>query len=84
MAPVLCSMRSISRFPLPYLRARRFPASSSSRSIHTVFFSDEPTGPTVVSPIPGPKNKAAAADLQPVFDIRSLNMFADYSKSIGN
>ncbi|KAF7719563.1 4-aminobutyrate aminotransferase [Penicillium ucsense] len=48
------------------------------------FFPDEPAAPTVSTPIPGPKNKAAAAELDEVFDVRSLNMLADYHKSIGN
>ncbi|KAJ5495433.1 4-aminobutyrate aminotransferase [Penicillium diatomitis] len=48
------------------------------------FFPNEPAAPTVSTPIPGPKNKAAAAELDEVFDVRSLNMLADYHKSIGN
>jgi len=33
---------------------------------------------------PGPNSKAAIEDLDTVFDTRSLNMIADYSKSAGN
>jgi len=33
---------------------------------------------------PGPNSKAAIQDLDMVFDTRSLNMIADYSKSAGN
>ena len=48
------------------------------------FFSNEPAAPKLATAIPGPKNKAAAAELNEVFDVRSLNMLADYTKSTGN
>jgi 4-aminobutyrate aminotransferase/(S)-3-amino-2-methylpropionate transaminase len=44
----------------------------------------EPEGPSVKTEIPGPKAKAAIAELNEVFDTRSLNMLTDYSKSAGN
>lgn len=44
----------------------------------------EPKGPSVVTQIPGPKAQAAIADLDAVFDTRSLNMLTDYSRSVGN
>lgn len=34
--------------------------------------------------IPGPKSSAAIKRLTDVFDTRSLNMMADYTKSLGN
>ena len=48
------------------------------------FFPNEPTAPSVNTAIPGPKNKAAAAELDEVFDVRSLNMLTDYTQSVGN
>lgn len=62
--------------------ARSFSAASVRRA--APFFANEPTAPSVQTAIPGPKNKAAAQELDEVFDVRSLNLFADYSKSIGN
>lgn len=48
------------------------------------FFPDEPSGPTVKTAIPGPESKKALEDLHKVFDTRSTNMLADYTKSHGN
>jgi 4-aminobutyrate aminotransferase/(S)-3-amino-2-methylpropionate transaminase len=44
----------------------------------------EPEGPSVKTDIPGPKAKAAIAELDTVFDTRSLNMLTDYPNSSGN
>ena len=48
------------------------------------FFADEPVGPQIRTPIPGPKSKAAITNLHTVFDTRSLNMMANYQQSYGN
>jgi len=48
------------------------------------FFPDEPSRPTVRTGIPGPKSKEAIADLDRVFDTRSLNMMVNYRDSYGN
>jgi 4-aminobutyrate aminotransferase/(S)-3-amino-2-methylpropionate transaminase len=48
------------------------------------FFPDEPTAPIVKTQIPGPESKVAIERLSNVFDTRSLNMMADYSRSYGN
>jgi 4-aminobutyrate aminotransferase/(S)-3-amino-2-methylpropionate transaminase len=48
------------------------------------FFPDEPEGPIVQTQIPGPESKKAVERLSKVFDTRSLNMMADYSRSYGN
>jgi 4-aminobutyrate aminotransferase/(S)-3-amino-2-methylpropionate transaminase len=48
------------------------------------FFPDEPTGPIIQTQIPGPESKKAIEKLGKVFDTRSLNMMADYSRSYGN
>lgn len=63
---------------------RAFGTSALRSSPVEPFFSNEPQSPVVQTSIPGPKNKAAAKELDQVFDIRSLNLLADYSKSIGN
>jgi len=48
------------------------------------FFPDEPTAPIIKTSIPGPQSKKAVDRLSKVFDTRSLNMMADYSRSYGN
>jgi len=48
------------------------------------FFPNEADGPIVKTSIPGPKSKAAIAELDEVFDVRSLNMMANYQQSFGN
>jgi len=48
------------------------------------FFPDEPTSPIIKTSIPGPQSKKAVERLSKVFDTRSLNMMADYSRSYGN
>lgn len=48
------------------------------------FFPDEPAGPIVKTAIPGPQSTKAIEKLSKVFDTRSLNMMADYSRSYGN
>lgn len=50
----------------------------------TPYFSEEPVGPSVKTSIPGPVSTEAIKDLDKVFDTRSLNMIADYTKSFGN
>lgn len=83
MASVLrCStkLRSAARIPA----ARALSTSTVLRAAEKPFFANEPSAPTVSTAIPGPKNKAAAAELDQVFDVRSLNMLADYSASVGN
>ncbi|KAK3295654.1 aminotransferase class-III-domain-containing protein [Chaetomium fimeti] len=61
---------------------RRFTAST--RTMSSFYPSWEPEGPSVKTEIPGPKSKAAIAELDEVFDTRSLNMLTDYTKSVGN
>ncbi|RDW78420.1 putative 4-aminobutyrate transaminase [Coleophoma crateriformis] len=48
------------------------------------FFTGEPAAPVVKTAIPGPESKKAIDELDTVFDTRSLNMLADYTKSFGN
>jgi 4-aminobutyrate aminotransferase/(S)-3-amino-2-methylpropionate transaminase len=73
-------LRSVTRVPT----ARTITTTPHLRAAAKPFFTDEPTAPKLATAIPGPKNKAATAELDKVFDVRSLNMLTDYSKSIGN
>lgn len=83
-------MASIFRYSTKLRSAARLPAARAlSTTAHLraekSYFPNEPTAPTVVtSSFPGAKNKAAAAELNEVFDVRSLNMLADYNQSHGN
>ena len=52
--------------------------------IEEPFFPAEPHGPTIHTAIPGPESKKAIEHLDRVFDIRSLNMMANYQNSFGN
>ncbi|TVY75781.1 4-aminobutyrate aminotransferase [Lachnellula suecica] len=69
--------------------ASRLASKSSLRpyatsSAEQPFFTNEPSGPTVKTAIPGPESQKAIAELDKVFDTRSLNMLANYQKSFGN
>ena len=55
-----------------------------SSPLDAPFFADEPVGPHIQTAIPGPESKKAIADLNRVFDVRSLNMMANYQQSYGN
>ena len=59
-------------------------ASAPPRDDEKPFFPDEPSGPSIKTEIPGPKTQAAIKHLDKVFDTRSLNMMADYTKSTAN
>jgi 4-aminobutyrate aminotransferase/(S)-3-amino-2-methylpropionate transaminase len=48
-------------------------------------FPGEPSSPVVkTKSFPGPKTQQLIAELDAVFDTRSLNMLADYTQSKGN
>src|ERR1700761_5510424 len=70
------------------LQPRFYGAAAAVKSSHPSgeqpFFPDEPAGPIVKTAIPGPITKKAIEDLDKVFDTRSLNMMANYQKSLGN
>lgn len=74
----------------PSLRLRSFARLPATRTITTTpqlraaYFPNEPSGPKMAIAFPGPSNKKATAELDEVFDVRSLNMLTDYSKSNGN
>ncbi|KAI0417347.1 aminotransferase class-III-domain-containing protein [Xylaria grammica] len=59
-------------------------AVASTARMASTFYNGEPEGPVVKTEIPGPKSQESIAKLDKVFDTRSLNMLADYTKSKGN
>ncbi|KAF2118922.1 aminotransferase class-III-domain-containing protein [Lophiotrema nucula] len=67
-----------------YASAATAAATSNGNGASPAYFPDEPAGPIVKTAIPGPKSQAAVERLSKVFDTRSLNMMADYSKSYAN
>ena len=77
-----CSPKLRTAARIPAIRA--LSTTARLRAAEKPYFPNEPTAPSVSTPIPGPKNKKAVEELDEVFDVRSLNMLADYTKSIGN
>ncbi|KIN05867.1 hypothetical protein OIDMADRAFT_189481 [Oidiodendron maius Zn] len=74
---------------LEFLRTQRSyssvaAAKASGSSMEQSFFPNEPSGPVVKTSIPGPESQKAIAKLDKVFETRSLNMLANYQKSVGN
>ncbi len=61
--------------------ARAFSACAARTSS---YYAWEPEGPSVKTDIPGPRSKELIADLDKVFDTRSINMLTDYHQSSGN
>ena len=88
MASLLRTVRRVR--PAVVLLGRRQYASAAAAaaapntSSEQPFFPDEPAAPRVETQIPGPQSKKAVERLSRVFDTRSLNMMADYSRSYGN
>ncbi|KAI2468550.1 4-aminobutyrate aminotransferase [Annulohypoxylon bovei var. microspora] len=75
-------LSAISRPVISRTLTRQF-SVSSTRMVNS-YFSGEPEAPVVKTDIPGPASKEYISKLDKVFDTRSLNMLADYTKSIGN
>lgn len=76
--------RAIRPIAASIVSRRGFATSRTLRGEDKIFVLGEPHGPTVKTEIPGPKGKALAEELHSVFDIRSMNMIADYTRSKGN
>lgn len=72
------------RSAVSHINAARTFSTAGVRCSAKPFFANEPQAPSVQTAVPGPKNQAAAKELSEVFDTRSLNLLADYEKSIGN
>jgi 4-aminobutyrate aminotransferase/(S)-3-amino-2-methylpropionate transaminase len=72
----------------PVVLRRRYASAAAAAVSHDSgehsFFPDEPKEPIIQTQIPGPESKKAIDRLSKVFDTRSLNMMADYSRSYGN
>lgn len=87
-----CMSRSIarpsSRIAIPTALYRHMASAAATATVSDAseqpFFPDEPSGPTVKTAIPGPKNLEATDRLSKVFETRSLNMMTNYPKSLGN
>lgn len=77
-------MASILRSSSASLRSAAHASATRSLSTAAHYFPNEPSGPQLKTQIPGPNNQKATAELNEVFDIRSLNLMADYEKSVGN
>jgi 4-aminobutyrate aminotransferase/(S)-3-amino-2-methylpropionate transaminase len=79
-------LRPIATRVRPFQAQRHYAAAvkTSEPSGEQPFFPDEPAGPIVKTAIPGPESQKAIAELDKVFDTRSLNMLANYQESFGN
>lgn len=94
----MASLRAAARLgPVASRIATRTPAWVNSRAFASAaaakvsepggeqpFFPNEPSGPIVKTEIPGPKSKKAIEELDKVFDVRSMNMIANFQNSYGN
>ncbi|TGO42484.1 hypothetical protein BHYA_0008g00750 [Botrytis hyacinthi] len=80
----MASLRAAAR--LPPMASRALPRAVRTYATTSVkpFFTGEPERPHVKTAIPGPESQKAIAELDKVFDTRSLNMLANYQKSLGN
>jgi len=65
-------------------RAAAAAAQTVADAIEQPLFPDEPTGPVMRTQIPGPEGKKAIAELDKVYETRSLNMMCNYQNSFGN
>lgn len=77
------AMRTTARTYGQLAFCRSISASSSARAVSGIF-SGEPTKPSLLTALPGPRAQKQVEQLHDVFDTRNLNMLVDYSKSIGN
>ena len=80
----IAPLRTITSTTQPRATAAAQIQYDNSSTIDAPFFADEPQGPQVNTAIPGPKAKEAIKNLNRIFDIRSLNMMANYQQSYGN
>src|SRR4051794_30269657 len=89
----MASLRSAARLRplaarLPKIQQRSAGAAAALKSSPSQseepFFPNEPSAPIAKTEIPGPQSKKAIEELDKVFDTRSINMLADYTRSIGN
>ena len=67
-----------------HLRTTAAATAAKGSASETPFFPNEPASPQIKTPIPGPKNQKAIAELNQVFDTSSSNMLVNYDASVGN
>ena len=87
MQALSASARRLSTSPnarQAFLQSCRSTTTASSSRLASSYYPGEPDAPIVKTEIPGPKSKEHIAKLDKVFDTRSVNMLADYTKSFGN
>jgi len=65
-------------------RAAAAAAQTVADAIEQPLFPDEPNGPAMRTQVPGPEGKKAIAELDKVYETRSLNMMCNYQNSFGN
>ena len=58
--------------------------SSGCRTAATAAVVTEPSGPTVKTAVPGPRSQQLMQDLEKVQEMKSIQFFVDYEKSVGN
>lgn len=75
--------QAVKPLSVPSARLAR-PFSLSAARMASSFYPGEPEAPVLKTDIPGPKSREHIAKLDKVFDTRSLNMLADYTKCFGN
>jgi len=63
--------------------SRQLPRATIAR-LSSSYHAGEPDAPVLKTNFPGPRSKEQLAHLNNVFDTRSTNMLADYTKSTGN
>ena len=84
-SPGARAARSLARPSGARAATRARPMATAATSPASAAFSmPEPDGPAVATAIPGPATQSAIAELDSVFDARSLNMMCDYRRSVGN
>ena len=83
-APITNAPRAIQSVRAQRSYSTAAAAKASTSSTEQPYFPNEPSGPVVKTAIPGPQSKKAIAQLDKVFETRSLNMLANYQKSVGN
>lgn len=58
--------------------------ASELRCLYSSYVKNEPSVPCNATEVPGPKSKALLANLNKLQQVGSVQLFADYDKSIGN